>query len=139
VPVGEKPALFIFPASTLSGNTTAAAPGTPLYQVLICGPTASVTTDVRFRMEVSHGLDALDTAQIVIVPPTLFPDEVPPEVLDALCLARSCGRRILSLCTGASVLAAAGMLDGLTATTHWSECADLARRYPRVRVDPGVL
>jgi AraC family transcriptional regulator, transcriptional activator FtrA len=119
--------------------TTAAAPGTPLYQVLICGPAASVTTDMRFRMEVPHGLDALDAAQTVIVPPTLIPDEVPPEVLDALRLAASRGRRILSLCTGASVLAAAGILDGLTATTHWSECADLARRYPRVRVDPGVL
>jgi AraC family transcriptional activator FtrA len=53
--------------------------------------------------------------------------------------ARSRGRRVISLCTGAFVLAAAGLLDGHTATTHWTECADLARRYPRVCVDPGVL
>ena len=59
--------------------------------------------------------------------------------MTALRQARSRGQRLMSLCTGAFVLAAAGLLDGRTATTHWSECADLARRYPRVTVDPGVL
>src|ERR1700722_1254404 len=115
------------------------ASGEPLYQLLICGPAASVTTEAGFRMEVPRGLDALDQAQTVVVLPTLFAEEVPSEVLDALRLARSRGQRLMSLCTGAAVLAGAGLLDGHTATTHWSECADLARRYPRVTVDPGVL
>jgi transcriptional regulator GlxA family with amidase domain len=74
-----------------------------------------------------------------VVPPTEFPDQVPGSVLDALRRARARGARVLSLCTGAFVLAGAGLLDGHRATTHWSECADLARRYPRVRVDPRVL
>jgi transcriptional regulator GlxA family with amidase domain len=126
-------------ANDIFGTEITTASGAPLYQVIICGPAASVTTDMRFRMEVPHGLDALASAQTVVVPPSLTPDEAPPEVLDALRLARSRGQRILSLCTGAFVLAAAGILDGHTATTHWSECADLARRHPRVRVDPGVL
>jgi AraC family transcriptional activator FtrA len=126
-------------ANDIFGTEVTTASGAPLYQVLICGPAASVMTDRHFRMEVPHGLDALDTAQTVVVPSTLTPDEVPAEALDALRLARSRGQRILSLCTGAFVLAAAGILDGHTATTHWSECADLARRYPRVRVDPSVL
>jgi AraC family transcriptional activator FtrA len=126
-------------AHDIFGTEVTTASGAPLYQVLICGPAASVTTDMRVRMEVPHGLDALNAAQTVVVPPTLTPDEVPAEVLDALRLARSRGQRILSLCTGAFVLAAAGILDRHTATTHWSECADLARRYPRVRVDPSVL
>jgi AraC family transcriptional activator FtrA len=126
-------------ADDVFGTDVTTASGTQLYQVLICGPAASVMTDMRVRMEVPHGLDALSTAQTVVVPPTLTPDEVPAEVLDALRLARLRGQRILSLCTGASVLAAAGILDGHVATTHWSECADLARRYPRVRVDPRVL
>jgi transcriptional regulator GlxA family with amidase domain len=64
---------------------------------------------------------------------------VPPEVLGTLRRARDDGKRILSLCSGAFVLAAAGLLDGHTATTHWSECAALARLYPKVRVDPRVL
>jgi transcriptional regulator GlxA family with amidase domain len=63
----------------------------------------------------------------------------PAAVLDLLRAAATDGKRILSLCTGAFVLAAAGLLDGHTATTHWSECSDLARSYPRVRVDPKVL
>ena len=87
-------------------------------------------TEAGFRMEVTRGLDALDAAQTVVVLPTLFPERVPAEVLDALRQARSRGQRLMSLCTGAFVLAAAGLLDGRTATTHWSECADLARRYP---------
>ena len=126
-------------ANDIFGTEITTASGAPLYQVLICGPASSVTTDMRFRMEVPHGLDALAAAQTVVVPPPLTPLDVPAEVLDALRLARSRGQRILSLCTGAFVLAAAGILDGHTATTHWSECADLARRYPRVRVDPSVL
>jgi AraC family transcriptional regulator, transcriptional activator FtrA len=126
-------------ANDVFGTGVTTASGEPLYEVLICGPAPSVMTEARFRMEVPHGLDALDQAQTVVVLPTQTPDLVPPEVLDALRLARSRGRRLVSLCTGAAVLAAAGLLDGHTATTHWSECADLARRYPRVTVDPGVL
>jgi AraC family transcriptional regulator, transcriptional activator FtrA len=126
-------------AHDIFGTEVTTASGARLYQVLICGPAASVTTDMRFRMEVPHGLDALAAAQTVVVPAPLTPDDVPAEVLDALRQARSRGQRILSLCTGAFVLAAAGILDGHTATTHWAECGDLARRYPRVRVDPSVL
>ena len=111
----------------------------PLYRVSICGPSPWVTTDAGFRMEVPHGLDRLAAAQTVVVLPTLLTDQVPGAVLDALRLARSAGRRMLSLCTGSFVLAAAGLLDGHKATTHWAECAELARRYPRVLVDPGVL
>jgi len=126
-------------ANDVFGTDVTTASGEPLYRVLICGPAASVMTEAGFRMEVPRGLDALDEAHTVVVLPTLFQEQVPAEVLDALGRARSRGQRLMSLCTGAFVLAEAGLLDGRTATTHWSECAELARRYPRVTVDPDVL
>jgi len=126
-------------ANDVFGTVVTTASGAPLYRVVICGPAPSVMTEAGFRMEVPSGLDAIDEAHTVVVLPTLFPEQVPPEVLDALRQAKSRGRRLMSLCTGAAVLAAAGLLDGHTATTHWAECADLARCYPRVTVDPGVL
>ena len=126
-------------ANDVFGTDVTTASGQPLYQVLICGPAKSVMTEAGFRMEVPRGLDALDQAHTIVVLPTLFPERVPTEVLDALRRAGSRGQRLMSLCTGAFVLAAAGLLDGRAATTHWSECTDLARRYPRVAVDPDVL
>jgi transcriptional regulator GlxA family with amidase domain len=126
-------------ASDVFGTAITAASGDPLYRLSICGPARSVVTDAGFRMEVPHGLDAVAGAQTVVVLPTLLPGQVPAPVLEALRAARSRGGRVLSLCTGAFVLAAAGLLDGHAATTHWSECADLARRYPHIRVDPRVL
>ncbi len=60
-------------------------------------------------------------------------------MLDALRAAHARGARMVSICTGAFALAAAGVLDGRRATTHWRDAADLAARHPRVRVEPGVL
>jgi len=113
--------------------------GPPLYAVSVCGAAATVTTDAGFAMQVPNGLDAVRAARTVVVPPTELAGQVPSVVLDALREARSRGARLLSLCTGAFILAAAGILDGHEATTHWAECATLARRHPRVRVNPKVL
>jgi transcriptional regulator GlxA family with amidase domain len=109
------------------------------YQVSFCAAADSVLTDAGLRMEVPLGLDSLRDAQTIVLLPTDAPEQVPEAVLGALREARSHGKRLLSLCTGAFVLAAAGLLDGHVATTHWTVCADLARRYPRVTVDPSVL
>jgi transcriptional regulator GlxA family with amidase domain len=76
----------------------------------------------------------------IVVPSSDDLDDNPdPELLDALRAAHRRGARIASLCTGAFVLAAAGVLDGRVATTHWMHAEDLARRYPQVDVRPGVL
>ncbi|MEU5674781.1 helix-turn-helix domain-containing protein, partial [Micromonospora sp. NPDC047753] len=64
---------------------------------------------------------------------------IPPDLLDAVRAAHLAGARMVSLCTGAFVLAAAGVLDGQQATTHWAHTQALAARYPRVRVDADVL
>jgi transcriptional regulator GlxA family with amidase domain len=67
------------------------------------------------------------------------PDQIPAGLADVLRAAHSRASRIVSLCTGAFALASAGLLDGRRATTHWTECAELARRFPAVQVDPKVL
>ncbi|WP_229076633.1 GlxA family transcriptional regulator [Actinoplanes sp. DH11] len=79
-------------------------------------------------------------AGTVVVPSSDDLDSNPdPALLDALRAARHRGTRVAALCTGAFVLAAAGLLDGRAATTHWMHAEDLARRYPKVDVRPDVL
>src|SRR5262249_60095865 len=79
-------------------------------------------------------------ADIVIVPAWRDPDEAPPDVLvDAVRAVAARGAQLVGLCLGAYVLAAAGLLDGRPATTHWAWAADFARRFPDVKVDPQVL
>jgi AraC family transcriptional regulator, transcriptional activator FtrA len=126
-------------ACDVFGYDYAAAFGVPWYRMSICGAAPTITVQPGFQMQVPCGLDALQEASTVVVPSMELPGQVPGELLEALREARQRGCRMISLCTGAFVLAAAGILDGRPATTHWSECATLARRYPRVRVDPGVL
>jgi AraC family transcriptional activator FtrA len=121
------------------GTVITGPDGRPLYRMSVCGPAPSVMTAAGFAMQVPNGLDVARAADTIVVTPATFTGPAPAAVLDALRAASGDGKRILSLCTGAFVLAEAGLLDGRTATTHWSECADLARSYPRVRVDPKVL
>jgi AraC family transcriptional regulator, transcriptional activator FtrA len=122
------------------GEDPRVAPGDPWYRLFICGDTsAPVTADTGFQILVPHGLETLAEVDTVIVTPTYRPDEVAESVFAALRQAHARGCRILSLCTGAFVLARAGLLDGRRAATHWTECDDLARRFPLVSVDADVL
>lgn len=110
----------------------------PWYDVLVCGPDAVRVG--RFRLEPDQGLDGLRQADTVIVPGWADTDEDPPAALvDAVRAAHEAGARVVSLCTGAFVLAAAGLLDGRRATTHWAHTGVLAARHPQVEVDPDVL
>ena len=118
-------------------------PETP-YRVSVCGPTSTVSSTTGFALSVTGGLGVLRTADTLIVPgidPELGPQPgtIPPEVLDALATARDRGRRVVSICTGAFALAAAGVLDGLHATTHWQHTDELERGFPAVHVDRDVL
>ncbi|KUJ49004.1 helix-turn-helix domain-containing protein [Micromonospora maris] len=119
------------------GSKPDVVPG-PWYDVRVCG-TATVRVG-RFLLEPDCGLDRLADAGTVIVPALADVDEEPPaDLVEAVRAAHASGARVVSLCTGVFVLAAAGLLDGLCATTHWAHTVQLATRYPLVKVDPDVL
>ncbi|BBC34511.1 AraC family transcriptional regulator [Streptomyces graminofaciens] len=113
----------------------------PWYDMAVCG--AGAVRVGRFRLEPEHGLDRLGRlapGDTLIVPGWADIDEPPPaELVDAVRAAHAAGVRVASLCTGAFVLAAAGLLDGRRATTHWAHTEVLAARHPGVEVDPDVL
>ncbi|MBB5916900.1 AraC family transcriptional activator FtrA [Nocardia transvalensis] len=99
-----------------------------------------VRAKAGYHIVVEHGLDSVTDAEIVFVTGWPTPDEPPSRSLtDALVRAHAHGATVVGLCSGTYVLAAVGLLDGRTATTHWSQTDDLARRYPSVQVTPDVL
>jgi len=113
--------------------------GSAPYRVLVCSHRAAVSTGL-FEIRAPHGLATLPTADTIIVPGVAEGFALPgEEVNEALRSALARGARIASVCSGALVLAAAGLLDGLRATTHWQAADELARRHPKVEVTPGVL
>jgi Transcriptional regulator containing an amidase domain and an AraC-type DNA-binding HTH domain len=114
----------------------------PWYELRLCaaepGP---LRTTGGLRIETPYGLEDLLAADTVLVPACrrAIQREPPPELLDVLRRAHARGARMVSICSGAYLLAAAGLLDGRRATTHWMNAADLAHRFPAVKVDPTVL
>jgi|HubBroStandDraft_6_1064221.scaffolds.fasta_scaffold66472_2 AraC family transcriptional activator FtrA len=127
-------------ACDIFGNEWAAMLGVPWYRTVVCGITPGlVTTDSGFQILPAYGPGRIRSADTVIVLPTVSFTQVPAEMLKVLRQAHEGGSRIISLCTGAFALAAAGLLDGRRATTHWTECRELARRHPQVTVDPAAL
>jgi AraC family transcriptional activator FtrA len=127
-------------ASEVFGPTWGAVLGVPWYRLTVCalnpGP---VTADSGFQVLAAAGPEAIRDADTVIVLPAMTADQIPAGLTGVLREAHARGARIVSLCTGAFALARAGLLDGRRATTHWTECADLARHFPAVTVDPKVL
>ncbi|WUN50766.1 helix-turn-helix domain-containing protein [Streptomyces sp. NBC_00306] len=119
--------------------------GRHLYEIVTCsvrpGP---VRTDADFDIHVEHGPEALATADTVVIPasyelgPVYEEGRLTGELAAALAHIRP-GTRLVSICTGGYVLAAAGFLDNRPATTHWSSARHFQRLFPSVRVDANVL
>lgn len=129
--------IYTFQATDADGNR--------LYEIDVCTPGGDPVrnTDAGFRLVSGRGLEALRDADTVIVTgvhdgPAIRDGVIDAELAEAL---RDAARRsrMVSICTGAFVLAAAGLLDGRPATTHWMHAARFRALFPRVRLDPDVL
>ncbi|MBK3563758.1 MULTISPECIES: GlxA family transcriptional regulator [unclassified Streptomyces] len=112
------------------------------YEVLTCTVDGRpVRTNADFSIAVEHGPEILETADTVVVASMAtprIPEGLPAEIAAALARIRP-DARIVSICTAAFVLAAAGLLDGRRATTHWQVVDHFRARYPQVDLDPDVL
>ncbi|MFF9867270.1 GlxA family transcriptional regulator [Streptomyces sp. NPDC013953] len=112
------------------------------YEVVTCSADGGpVRTNADFSITVEHGPEALASADTVVIAPydlALTDPGLPGPVADALARIRP-GTRIVSICTGAFALAAAGLLDGRPATTHWALAPRFRELFPHVRLDPDVL
>jgi transcriptional regulator GlxA family with amidase domain len=114
--------------------------GLPAFDFAVCSPGARpVATTAGFALQVGHDLSRVADADLVAVPAVPRDGEVPGEVVEALRAAYDRGARLMSVCTGAYALGAAGLLDGRECTTHWFHSAELAARFPKARVIPEVL
>ncbi|MDF3336888.1 helix-turn-helix domain-containing protein [Mycolicibacterium septicum] len=110
------------------------------YELKVCGTSDRVSTASGLALAVGHGLDAVVEADTVIIPGYQPVDRpVPAPVLDALVASVARGARVASICTGAFALAAAGVLDGQRATTHWQHLGELQALFPSVQIDRDVL
>jgi transcriptional regulator GlxA family with amidase domain len=113
------------------------------YEIRVCGLRPSVRTSVagvsHYRIEAPYDLAAAAEADTIVVPGVAVPWQAPEAVLAVLRAAAAQGRRTVAICTGAFVLAQAGLLDGRRATTHWWAAPDLVRKHPAVEVEAASL
>ncbi len=116
--------------------------GLPLFDFRVCGaepgkPLPSSSPGIAITPE--YGLDELADADLVTIP--AYAIDVPPDprVLEAVSMASASGATVLTVCSGAFLAGAAGLLDGRKCTTHWRYVDRLARMYPTATVDPDVL
>lgn len=124
---------------TMLGTVT--VDGEPCYRMMVCTAEPGVVPGALggFDVVVPRGLDALDEADTVIVPSTGSRGTADAATIAALRRAVDQGKRVTSICSGAFVLAQAGLLSGRTATTHWGLADELAAMFPEVTVRTDAL
>ncbi|MFG3619334.1 GlxA family transcriptional regulator [Nocardia sp. NPDC047654] len=126
-------------AAEVFGTERAGVP--QYYEFEVCAETPGpVATTSGYALSVSRGLSALASADTVLIPGWAPVDApLPDRVRRALLRAHARGARLVTICSGVFALARTGLLDGRSATTHWARAAQLAREFPKVRVEPDVL
>lgn len=112
----------------------------PRYDVTVCAEhPGSLPTNAGFAVQVDHGLEAMNGADVLVLP-SWDPDRVPPESLvEAIRATHEAGSTVVGLCLGAFLVAASGIADGREVVTHWRWADELARRFPNVRVRANAL
>jgi AraC family transcriptional regulator, transcriptional activator FtrA len=113
--------------------------GVPRYETRMVSETPTVPMSAGVTLHVEDRLDWARDADLLIVPACGEDGPWSDAVLDLVRDTVARGARVMSLCTGAFVLGAAGVLDGRACTTHWRHAPTLARRHPAARIDPSVL
>ncbi|TCO65899.1 transcriptional regulator GlxA family with amidase domain [Actinocrispum wychmicini] len=115
--------------------------GVPPIEFRVCAerPGVPLRTTVGVPLTPDHGLAALADADLVAMPAANIRAEYPPAVLDAIRAASERGSTLLTVCSGAFLLAATGLLDGRLCTTHWRHAQEFAERFPQAKLDPDVL
>ncbi|MEU3644433.1 helix-turn-helix domain-containing protein [Lentzea sp. NPDC034063] len=113
--------------------------GVPLIDFRVCGelPNEPVPTNVRgVSITPEHGFDALQSVDLVALPAARVRDQYPEKLVKAL---QETSATLLSVCSGAFILGAAGLLDDRNCTTHWREARQFQERFPKAHMDPDVL
>ncbi|MGH3331346.1 MAG: helix-turn-helix domain-containing protein [Nocardioidaceae bacterium] len=114
--------------------------GLPTFDFAVCAPTrGGVRTSAGFSVHTDHDLSRTEEADLVAMPAVPRDEQVPGPVVEALRAAHDRGARVMSVCSGAFALGAAGLLDGRDCTTHWFYTDELAAKFPKANVIPEVL
>ncbi|WP_203335642.1 helix-turn-helix domain-containing protein [Nocardioides limicola] len=113
--------------------------GVPTLDFAVCGAAPTARTTGGFSITVDHDLARMVEADLIAIPAIPRDRHIPPSVVDAVRAAFDRGARVLTVCSGAFVAGAAGLLDDRECTTHWLYTDELAARFPRATVIPEVL
>ncbi|CAM4526687.1 helix-turn-helix domain-containing protein [Nocardia ninae] len=142
VVLSERMAMFEFGVLCEVFGMDRSADGLPSFDFKVCGaeagkPLHSTTPGITVTPE--YGLAELAKADLVAIPAASTKDGFDPRVVGAVRDAAAAGATVLTVCSGAFLAGAAGLLDGRKCTTHWSYVDLLAERHPEATVDPDVL
>lgn len=138
VDTGFSPFEFAIPCEVFGIDRSAA--GLPGLEFRVCSPQPGpVRSGLGFDLVAPHRLDALDDVDLIVVPaiPTAY--RPGPDLVAGLRGAVDRGARVVSLCSGAFVLARAGLLAGRRATTHWNHAEEFRACFPQIELVPDVL